>query len=465
MKLFWRIFLSFWICSLLMIAAVLATRELWPGDFPGDRDAVFQPISAVPVLTSAVNTYEQQGEGAFLSQLHSFPPTRRGSIYLLDREGKILAREGNQPPFSAPLARLALRNGQPQLIRDGYRLVLAAPVRSATGRQYAIVLTLFDPKQRLLRLRFWFSLASAMVPVAIVCMFLSLYITRPITRLRWAAQRLADGDLTARAAPPRLRRRDELGVLAQDFDAMAGQIQSLMTAQRRFVADVSHELGAPLTRLHLALALLHRQFAGKHSAELERIERETDKLSNLVQQLLLLAGMEAGSRPAETLKPVSMEALCNGVIEDANFEADHAQCRIGGSRHDVALLAYPQLLRRAIDNVLRNAIRYAPEGSEVLLNCAAEDDLLVIEILDRGPGVPESMLADIFRPFFRTDPGRENSSGGTGLGLAIATEAVRLHEGTISAQNRKGGGLQVTIRLPLRFPASDDQVQHAAAEV
>jgi two-component system, OmpR family, sensor histidine kinase CpxA len=465
MKLFWKIFLSFWISSLLMFAAVLATRELWPGSFPGDRDAVFQPEAAVATSTEAVNAYEQHGAAAFLSQIGSVSVIRQGSVCLLDQDGRVLVKDGASPPFLAPLAGLAMRNGQSELIRYGYRMILAYPVRSATGRHYAIVLTIFDPQQRLLRLRFWFSLAAGMAPAALVCMLFSLYITRPITRLRRAAQRLAGGDLSARAAAPRIRRRDELGDLARDFDTMAAQIQSLMTAQRRFVADVSHELGAPLTRLHLALALLRRRLTDKDMGELERIERETGKLSNLVQQLLLLAGMEAGSPPVETLAPISMRSLCDSIIEDASFEAVHAQCRIGGSRRDVVLLAYPQLLRRAIDNVLRNAIRYAPEGTEVILNCALErgPQKVIVEVLDSGPGVPESMLSDIFRPFFRTDPGREHSSGGTGLGLAIATEAVRLHEGTIAAQNRKDGGLQVTITLPLRFAAQESEVQHAAA--
>jgi two-component system sensor histidine kinase CpxA len=466
MKLFWRIFLSFWIASLLMIAVVLITRELWPGSFPGNRDAVFQPESAATVLTRAVNAYEQSGDAAFLSQLHGVSAIRHSSVYLLDQDGKVLVKDGSPPPFFAPLAELALQNRQAELIRFGYRMVFASPIRSATGRQYALVLTIFEPKERLLRPRFWFSFTVAIVPVAIVCVFLSLYITRPISRLRATAQRLAAGDLSARAAPPRIRRRDELGDLARDFDTMAAQIESLMTAQRRFVADVSHELGAPLTRLHLALALLRRQLPGKNTAELERIERETDKLSNLVQQLLLLAGLEAGSRPMETLTPVSTRSLCDSIIEDAKFEADQAQCRIAGSRRDVTLLAYPQLLRRAIDNVLRNAIRYAPLDSEVFFNCKVDDGLkhLLIEILDCGPGVPESMVTDIFLPFFRTAPGRESSSGGTGLGLAIANEAIRLHEGTICAENRTTGGLQVTITLPLRFPEPEKELQHAASE-
>jgi two-component system OmpR family sensor kinase len=206
---------------------------------------------------------------------------------------------------------------------------------------------------------------------------------------------------------------------------------------------------------------LRRRFHGKNSGELERIERETDKLSNLVQQLLLLAGLEAGACPAETLAPISTRSFCESIIEDANFEAAHANSEVTGSRQDITLLVYPQLLRRAIDNVLRNAIRHAPEGTEIRLDCRADDDLhhVILEVMDCGPGVPDSMLSDIFQPFFRTAPGRESSSGGTGLGLSIASEAVRLHDGTIAAQNRKGGGLQVTITLPLRVPVCEEDEQ------
>jgi two-component system sensor histidine kinase CpxA len=147
--------------------------------------------------------------------------------------------------------------------------------------------------------------------------------------------------------------------------------------------------------------------------------------------------------------------LCDGLVEDAGFEAAQAGCRIGGEREDVTTLAYPQLLRRAIDNVLRNAIRYAPAGTEIVLNCRADPEgQVVLEILDSGPGVPDSMLSDIFRPFFRTAPGRDASSGGTGLGLAIAAETTRMHEGSITAHNRKNGGLQVTIIFPVKEPAS-----------
>ncbi len=459
MKLFWRIFLSFWIATVLMIAAVLGVGEIWPWSFPGDSNAGFYPQVSQSVLTQAVNAYEREGASGFLAYAH----IRRHSLELFDDNRRLLVSQGPSTGLHERMAADALQSQHIEVRRVGIRAIFAFPIMSGSGRHYSVIVTVSEPWNRLMRPRFWFNVAVAMFPAALVCALLTLYITRPVTRLRATAQRLAGGDLAVRSSPHRIARRDELGDLARDFDLMAAQIQQLMTAQRRFVADVSHELGAPLTRMHLAQALLRRENPGRKSAALERIERETDKLSNLVQQLLLLAGLEAGRCPAETLTPVSLEPFCKNIIEDASFEAEHANCRVAGSLEDVTLLAYPQLLRRAIDNVLRNAIRYTTPGSEVLLNCKADENRenVFVEILDSGQGVPDSMLSDIFLPFFRTSPGRESDSGGTGLGLAIASEAIRMHDGNITARNRKGGGLQVTMSLPLRTPIIEQEVSYA----
>jgi two-component system, OmpR family, sensor histidine kinase CpxA len=455
MKLFLRIFLSFWVAAVLMVAFVLALSEFFPLTLFGASDkARFKPEDIVLSVRRLADSYEHEGPSKLNAELETLPPIREKPLMFFDNQGKLLFQEGPPPPLYRELASHVLQSGRVELRLFGRRRLFVFPVHSASGRQYAAVVTLVEPLNRLLTWHFWLRLTIAMIPAVPICLLLSLYLTRPITRLRAAAQRLASGDLDARAMTPGSRRKDELGDLAQDFDVMASQIQSLMTAQRRFVADVSHELGAPLTRMHLALALLRRRFAGEKVGEIERLERETDRLSSLVQQLLLLAGLEAGSRPAETLSPVSIRSLCGSIIDDANFEAVHRGCIVNGSRDDVTLMAYPQLLRRAIDNVLRNAIRYAPSGSEILLNCKVDRDQqqVVLEVLDCGPGVPESMLTDIFRPFFRTAPGRESNSGGTGLGLSIASEAIRLHDGTITARNREVGGLQVIITIPLKLP-------------
>lgn len=458
MKLFVRIFLCFWAATILMIAAVLTASNRITFVTRQDRKTSFAPDIASIELSKAINIFEQQGASAFLAEIDSVPAIQHSSLCLTDTDGKVLLRTGTEWADDNDMAEHAMSEGHSELVRFGFRTAFATPVYSGSGRRYAIVMTITAHRQVASNPRFWFDISIALLPTSLVCMLLALYLTRPITRLRRSAQLLASGDLSARASKGRNWRRDELGDLARDFDVMAAQIQLLMTAQRRFVADVSHELGAPLTRLHLALALSRRENAGQTTVALARIERETDKLSNLVQQLLLLAGLEAGSWPAETLTTVSLEVLCADIVEDADFEAVHANCRVTGTREEIALLVYPSLLRRAIDNILRNAIRYAPANTEVSLDCrvnAAQDEV-IIEVCDSGPGVPESMLSDIFQPFFRTDPGRTSKSGGTGLGLAIASEAIRLHDGTIEASNRPEGGLKVTIKLPLRVPADEE---------
>ncbi|MGA8530860.1 MAG: ATP-binding protein [Acidobacteriaceae bacterium] len=466
MKLSVKIFLSFWIASILMIVLVTTAADLVPLNLRMDHGLGFEPDATRSELTDLLNRYEGQGRAALALALKNRADLLPSQVFLFDREGNVVAGDGTPPAPYGYLAREAIEQEHEGLQRIlGLRMLYVCPLQGPSGKHYAAVITLFEPGARLLKTRFWVNITLAMFPAALICIALSLYITRPITRLRATAQRLAAGNLGARSSPHRVRRRDELGDLARDFDIMAGQIERLMSAQRRFVADVSHELGAPLTRLHLALALLRRQFARENTPELERIERETDKLSKLVQQLLLLAGLESNRLPAETLTRVSLRSLCENAIEDANVEAAHANCVVAGTRQDAILLAYPHLLQRAVDNVLRNAIRYTQQGSEICLNCRIDDEhcKVIIDVLDSGPGVPESMLVDIFQPFFRTSPGREIETGGTGLGLAIASEAVRLHEGTITARNRESGGLQVTITLPIRTPSPDQELHDASA--
>ncbi|WP_446743080.1 ATP-binding protein [Silvibacterium acidisoli] len=458
MKLFPRIFFSFWIATLLMIGLVLIVGNLLPPTFLDRHDKRFAPESVTPMVNRMVNDYEIQGRAALSRDILDLPSPHRKAFYLFDQQGSPIYAQTGDYAFFAALAQEVLSSGHSEFIAFGMRMLYACPVTSATGHRYVAVFTITVPFSRIVNLRFWFNIALAMVPAAFVAFLLTLYITRPIIRLQNAAKRLADGDLHARAGPLRLKRRnDELADLAAGFDVMAARIQSLMTAQKRFVADVSHELGAPLTRMHLALALLRREFPVEERSALNRIERETDKLSNLVQQLLLLASLEAGSVPAESLALVSIRVLCDSILEDAELEAAHAGQSLTGNREDIEILVFPNLLRRAIDNILRNALRYAHQGSEIELHCHVDREAgrVAIEVADRGPGVPEAMLRDIFRAFFRTAPGRETASGGTGLGLAIAAEAARMHGGSIVARNREHGGLSVVLTIPIRFSPSE----------
>ena len=228
---------------------------------------------------------------------------------------------------------------------------------------------------------------------------------------------------------------------------MTARLRSLMDGQTRLLHDVSHELRSPLARLQAAIGLAHQR-PDRVLASLDRIERESIRMDKLVGELLTLSRLEAGAL-APNREDIDMAELLDGIVTDARFEAQ-TQGRTVEQRGEaeVTLLGEPDLLARAIENVVRNAIKHSPEGGTITVETAAAGGQLRIEVLDRGPGVAPADLATIFQPFFRSS-GTEKDVEGHGLGLAIAQQVVHQHGGTIAARNRQGGGLCVEIVLPL----------------
>jgi two-component system sensor histidine kinase CpxA len=285
---------------------------------------------------------------------------------------------------------------------------------------------------------------------------LVLLVTRPMVRLRKAARELATGKLSTRVVWPTTQSRmfegDEISALIHDFNHMAERLESLVDAQKLLLRDVSHELRSPLARLSVALELAREDADPATAAHLERIERETERLNQLIGQLLTLSSMEALEK-VENLKPLSLNRLIERMIPDSEYEAQQRQCSVVfHAGNECIIPGNEELLYRAIENVVRNAIRYTESGTEVeiALKLAAGrgNRQAVIEVSDRGPGIPENQLAAIFRPFYRVDYARSPKTGGFGVGLAIAERAVRLHKGELSASNRKGGGATIRIMLP-----------------
>jgi signal transduction histidine kinase len=298
-----------------------------------------------------------------------------------------------------------------------------------------------------------FRFLVVMMLTGVVCYGMVRHITKPILQLRSAAQRLAEGDLSTRVEPKLTRRRDELGLLGREFDKMAARLESLMAAQHRLLADISHELRSPLARVSVALALV-RETAGPEAApDLDRIELETGRLNAMIGELLTLSRIESGEQAADKER-VNLSNLIEDIAADADFEARSrnravkvlatAQCALSGTE---------SLLRSAVENVVRNAVRYTKEGTPVEIRLSRERDesqeCAVIRVRDHGSGVPEEKLADLFRPFYRIADARDRQSGGTGLGLAITQRAVKLHGGHVEARNAPDGGLQIEIRLPV----------------
>lgn len=271
------------------------------------------------------------------------------------------------------------------------------------------------------------------------------YLTRPIRHLRNALAALGSGRLNTRIEPNMLQRQDEIADLGHDFNRMAQQIESLMGAQQRLLHDVSHELRSPLARLQAAVGLA-RQAPTVSEPMLERIEREAERVNSLVGELLTLARLESGAGAGQRER-VDLIDLLIAIADDARFEAEASgrELLITHDAHFVAEVE-AELISRAFENVIRNAVKFTAPGSTVEVSAQRQQAHLLVQVADRGPGVKEEELQQIFEPFERAQSAQ--GIAGVGLGLAIARRALQVHGATITAQNRQGGGLVLTLRLP-----------------
>jgi two-component system sensor histidine kinase CpxA len=281
------------------------------------------------------------------------------------------------------------------------------------------------------------------VAIALLCWLLAVNLASPLRELARTVDRFGRGDLSARV---RSRRRDEIGNLANAFDEMAERMETLLTAERRLLQDISHELRTPLARLSFA-AELSRTAEDRNAATL-RLKKEISRLTDMVGALLQVTRAE-GDPSSRNLSDLPLDDFLREVVDDCTVEAEargcHVDLQVSESLH---FRGDRELLRRAMENIVRNAIRYAPEGTPIEVKLASDRDDAEISVRDYGPGVPEAELPKIFKPFFRVDESRDSSTGGVGLGLAIAHRAVTVHHGTMTAKNADPG-LLVSIELPL----------------
>jgi signal transduction histidine kinase len=276
----------------------------------------------------------------------------------------------------------------------------------------------------------------------ILCWAAAVWVVSPIRHLTATVERFGRGDLSARW---HTRRRDEIGYLARAFNETAERLQRLLTSERRLLADVSHELRSPLARLKFAVRLARSH--PDQDAALNRIERDVDRIATMVSELVEITRAE-GDPEARKFEIIDLKQVVNDIVGEERIDAELRECRLQVSgRLERPLLGDPELLRRAIANVLRNAIRYSPSHAAVEVTLAETADTSLVEIRDHGPGVSDELLSQIFKPFFRVEDSRDTSSGGIGLGLSIAMRAVQVHQGTITAENAKPG-LKVQIMLP-----------------
>jgi two-component system sensor histidine kinase CpxA len=295
----------------------------------------------------------------------------------------------------------------------------------------------------------YFRYAALLLTALLLCWALARYISSPVRKISAATQEFAEGKLDTRVAGKLGRRKDELSNLADDFDDMAERIESLITSQQRLSRDVSHELRSPLARMNVALELARQKAHGDAAPLLERIENESLRLNEMISRILTLSKLESGTNDFER-REFDLKKLVEQTVADADFEAQAKGKAVRLIQADhAAFRGNASLVRSAVENVLRNAVRYTMEGTTVDVMMRSVNRELTISILDHGGGVPEPELKNLFRPFYRVGEARERSAGGIGLGLAIAEQAVKIHGGAISAAN-KGDGLEIVIVLPAK---------------
>jgi two-component system sensor histidine kinase CpxA len=463
-SLFFKIFISFWLTMALIIGALNLMFRLSNMESLPERATKGAFGEALTLYAEqAARVYELEGSKGLSDLARRSARESTSEIYLFDANGKPL---GSQPPeIVMNVVRDVVKNGPPErplplFVPGVARSVWARPVTSPDGTRFIFAARFSRPGSPPPFLSYQ-RIAVAILIVGLVCYLLGLYLTSPLKKLQSTVKSFAEGNLNVRVSPELGNRGDELADLGREFDHMAERIEALISSQKRLLADISHELRSPLARLSVALELARKNIVdGRPAPALDRIEQESDRMNQLVGQLLTLTRLESGAErvPPET---VSLEDLLQQVIDDADFEAKsvgkrvHAihmdQCRVKGSS---------ELLRSAVENVIRNAIRYTSEGTAVEVSLNWRLDTAVLTVRDHGPGVPEEELKHIFEPFYRVSEARERSSGGVGLGLSIADRTVKLHGGAIRAENI-GDGLLITIDLPL---AASSAVQEPATE-
>jgi two-component system, OmpR family, sensor histidine kinase CpxA len=463
-SLFLKIFLSFWVAqALFVVLAILVTLALRP------RSATWEALRNT-ALNDAVNAYEEGNERQLRQYFESLEATQHVRAYLFNEQGQEVSHRG------APDWAIRVASGGTRSPRDGV-VFPAPPVQrdsraSSDGKhRYTLVMGLppgprvfFGPRGMPVP-----GLIIAVVTSGLVCYFLAWYMTKPVTRLRAATQQLAAGDLTARAGDPNSRRHDEIAGLVRDFDTMAGRLETLVKAQSRLLNDISHELRSPLARLNVALGLARQRSGPESASMLERIELEASRLNELIGRLLTLARLEDGEQHVPPV-PVLLDEVVLNVAEDAEFEAQARHCHV---RSDIpegswGVHGEASLLHSAIENVVRNGIRYTREGTTVEIHLQRAESAAgaeaVVSVTDCGSGVPPDALEKLFQPFYRLDDDRGRQTGGVGLGLAITERAVRFHGGRVTAFNRPEGGLLVEIRLPLLAGSAGRVSEPVAAE-
>jgi len=449
-SLYWRIFLSFWLALALILVGTVSVVV------NGEQQRRFAQAYVLrsELYAQATEAFEAAGPEGLRAWLTGIKrPEISSRTFILDYTGRELLGRAvpdslRDPPTDARLANTTIRGiGGPLMLvgPDGKTFqVVIGPLRSGPHLFGELEMPQVSTA----------TLFIALVVSAVVCFFLARYLVSPVDQLRRATRQIASGDLDVRVSTKLKGRNDELGLLASDLDTMSERVRNLLELKQQLLRDVSHELRSPLARLQLALSLARRQENTGVERQLARIACEADRLEELIARTLTLARLERPMQGLESV-PLDIAELLTNIVSDVGIEAEARGSTVAlETERPLPVKGDPELLRSAMENVIRNAVRYGPPGSKVGIESRRTGGQIEVMVRDSGPGVPEKDLELIFEPFYRVDAARNRAVGGDGLGLAIAARAVGIHGGRIQARNLDQGGLVVQLSLPvLQQPA------------
>jgi two-component system sensor histidine kinase CpxA len=449
MSLFLKIFLWFWLAIALLIGVfsfVSWTTQNEP--LVRQRRILFTETFDFQVQTAGQIYQNEKKEGLdeYLARLRN--SERVSAVGFYDKNRQLIS--GEEIPLNGlRLFDQALQSEEVEFDRLPDETFAAKRIRLKDGSEFVMLIQLkrFQPVAAPDRNTWIWRILAVILTGGLVCYGLARYLTSPIVKLQRATKRLAEGELQTRLGKKGSRGGDELSQLARDFDEMAERIETLVTSEKRLTQDISHELRSPLARLNVALEIAKQKSTADSQPILQRIEKESNRLNEMISRLLILSKLESGAQEFDKQK-VNLKKLVEETVADADFEAQaNGKAVKITAIEDSRFLGSENLLRSAVENVLRNAVRYTQENTAVEVSLKNLNGDAVIDIKDYGGGVPDAELENLFRPFYRIGEARERKSGGVGLGLAIAQRAVFAHKGSIKAQNT-GSGLLVEIKLP-----------------
>ncbi|MEP7149365.1 MAG: ATP-binding protein [Acidobacteriota bacterium] len=444
MNLFLKIFLWFLVASAVMVGVVMFlnwTVTTEPVVSRWQSSIRNQTNLYAATITQIHSAQGDAGVREFLDRIRNVETVTE--VNVVHREGRLWLSDATDVSNYRGLIGTAFNSSAVELELSSTDTALTAKsFRLANGDEYTLVIRWdrlrpvpFFGESQLRLIRY----AALLLTALLVCYALARYLSSPIQKIRRATQKLAEGDLGTRVGDDVGNRRDELAVLAKDFDVMAERIESLVTSQQRLSRDVSHELRSPLARMAVALEIAKQKSNGDNSPLLERIETESNRLNEMISRLLTLSRLEGGAQDFE-LTEIDLKALVEQTVSDADFEATAVGKSVRITNADTcSIIGSDELVSSAVENVLRNAVRYTRDGTGVEVSLESKNGKATVSVRDHGGGVPEKELRNLFRPFYRVGEARDRGSGGTGLGLAIAEQAIKAHKGHIAARNEDGG--------------------------